>query len=105
MSWLTVALGLIREAVGTEAGREAISNVRSAIRKDAAPEGPKPASRADLESLLAEHRVQVDRNLEAVVRMLNAQNEKLTETIRRQRIWNIALAAVIVVALVIALFR
>ena len=104
MSWITVALGLIREAVGTEAGREAISNVRSAIRKDA-PEGPKPASRADLESLLAEHRVQVDRSLDAVVRMLNAQNEKLTETIRRQRIWNIALAAGIVVALLIALFR
>ena len=105
MSWLTVALGLIREAVGTEAGREVIGNVRSAIRKDAAPEGPKPASRADLESLLAEHRVQVDRSLDAVVRMLNAQNEKLTETIRRQRIWNIALAAGIVVALLIALFR
>lgn len=104
MSWLTVALGLIREAVGTDAGQEVIGNVRSAMRKET-PEGPKPASRADLESLLTEHRIQIDRSLETVVRMLNAQNEKLTETIRRQRIWNIALAAGFVVALVLALFR
>jgi hypothetical protein len=43
------------------------------MRKDAPPE-PKPASRADLETLLAEHRSQVDRNMEAVVQAINAQN-------------------------------
>jgi hypothetical protein len=104
MSWLTVALDLIREAVGTEAGQEVINNVRSAIKKEA-PEGPKLASRADLEAALAEHRIQVDRSLEAVVHALNAQNQTLTKTIRRQMVWNIALAAGLVITVLIALYR
>ncbi len=98
MSWVQVALGLIREAVGADAGQEVLNSIR----------GNAPASSAqtpDIDALLAEHRSQVDRNLEMMARMLNAQNEKLTETIRRQRIWNIVLAVGLVIAILSALLR
>jgi hypothetical protein len=103
MDWLRVALGLIREAAGTEAGREVIDNVRSAIRKDASPAAPPPPS-IDIETLIAEHRAQVDRNLEVVVQALNAQNQKLEHAVRRQRIWDIALAAGILILFVLVLW-
>ena len=45
----------------------------------------------------------MDRNMESVVQMLNLQNQKLDQMIRRQRIWNIALAAGIVIAVIVAL--
>ena len=99
MSWVRVALGLIREAVGADAGKEVLNNIRGN-----APE-PSAQTPVDIDALLAEHRAQVNRNLETMARMLNAQNEKLTETIRRQRIWNVALAAGLVIAIVAALWR
>jgi hypothetical protein len=105
MSWLKVALGLISTAVGTEAGREVISNVRSAILKDP-PSGEPPPQGLNMEtvhSLIAKHREEVDRNLESVVQMLNDRNRRLEEIVRRQRIWNIGLAAAVVIAVIIAL--
>jgi hypothetical protein len=102
MSWLRVAFNLLREAAGTQEGREVIQNVRSAMRKD--PEGGTSRTEPDIEtfqSLIAEHRNQVDRNIEAIVQMLNAQNAKLTETNRRQRMWNFALAAGIAIAIIV----
>jgi len=90
MDWLRLAFGLIRDAVETEA---------------APPPRPAPEAQTgtDIESRLAEHRAQIDRNLEAVVHMLNAQNAKLAESSRRQRIWNISLGAGLGVTLLIAL--
>lgn len=93
MDWLRVAFGLIREAVGTEAAQP-----------QQEPQGI-PREPVNLAEILAHHRAQVDRNLETMVEMLNAQNQKLTETIRRQRIWNIALAAGLVIASTIALLK
>jgi len=105
MSWLKVALGLISTAVGTEAGREVIGNVRSAIRKDPSATEPAPQglNMETVQSLIAKHREGIDRNMESVVQMLNLQNQKLDQMIRRQRIWNIALAAGIVIAVIVAL--
>jgi len=37
--------------------------------------------------------------------MLNEQNSRLTETIRRQRIWNFALAGGLVIAIILALWQ
>ena len=99
MSWLKVAFGLIREAAGTQIGQEMIQNMRSQARSKASEPGPAPLN---VEGLLAEHRLQVDRNIEAVVAMLNEQNSRLTETIRRQRIWNLALGGGLVIALIAA---
>src|SRR5262245_38287829 len=100
MSWLKVALGVIREAAGTQLGQEVIENMRSSGRNKTSEA---PTSPIDVQALLAEHRAQVDRNLEAVVAMLNEQNSRLAETIRRQRVWNFALAAGLVIALVLAI--
>lgn len=100
MSWLKVAFGLIREAAGTQLGQEVLENIRSSGRNK--PSEPTSAP-IDVEALLAEHRAQVDRNLEAIVAMLNDQNSRLAETIRRQRIWNFALAAGLVIAVILAI--
>ena len=99
MSWLKVAFGLIREAAGTQIGQEVIQNMRSPARSKASEPAAAPLN---VEALLAEHRLQVDRNLDAVVAMLNEQNSRLTETVRRQRIWNLALAGGLVIALIAA---
>jgi hypothetical protein len=109
MSWFKIAFGLIREAVATEAGQEVISKVGSAMRKE--PSGGQPPNQptgVDVEALLVEYRAQVERNLETIVHMVNAQNRQLQEINRRQRIWNISLAVGLGIAsllAVLALFR
>jgi hypothetical protein len=104
MSWFKVALGLLSTAVGTEAGREVIRNVGSAMRKDPPPPEASDA-RMDLDAvqtMITRHREEVGRNLEAVVQMLNAQNQKLEEEIRRQKRWNAVLAAGLGIAIILA---
>ena len=59
---------------------------------------------ADLGSALAKQFAVVDQSLDAVVRTLNAQNERLEKTIRRQRIWNVSLAAGVVGLFVVVLW-
>jgi hypothetical protein len=88
MNLFKLAFGLFREAAGSDIGRDVINNMRNSGRKDANPE---PA--INIEALLAEHRARVDQSLEAVVEMVNAQNRRLAEAARRQRIWNRAVAA------------
>ena len=101
MNWLRLALGLIREAAATPAGQDVIDNMRGAAKRKPAGETPEPALDVEaVEAMLAEHRSQVDRNLEAIVRMLNEQNLRLTETVRRQRIWNFGLAAGLLAVLI-----
>lgn len=100
MNWLKLAFGLIREAAGTQIGQEVIENMRSSARNTTSEPASPPLN---VEALLAEHRLQMDRNLEAIVAMLNEQNARLTETIRRQRIWNFALAGGLVIALIVAM--
>jgi hypothetical protein len=101
MNWLKLAFGLIKEAAGTEVGQEVINNVRSSIRKE--PAGPPPGPAVDIESLVAEHRAQVDRSLDAIVDKLNEQNTRLEAAVRAQRIWNYALAASVVIVLIVVL--
>ena len=101
MSWLKVAFGIIREAAGTELGQEVIDNIRSGRNRSSEPVTVAP----DVEALIAEHRQQVARNLETVVTMLNEQNVRLNEALRRQRIWNVALAAGLIVAIVLAIVK
>jgi hypothetical protein len=102
MSWLRVAFGLLREAAGTQIGQEVIQDIRSRARSK--PSGPAAApAPLNVEALLAEHRSQVDRNLEAVVAMVNEQNTRLTATVRRQRTWNLVLGCGLVIALIAAI--
>jgi hypothetical protein len=100
MSWLKLALGLIREAAGTDVGQEMINNMRSSARKESPSSGPQ---HLDVKTLLAEHRIEIDRNFEVVVARLNEQQAQIQAAIRRQRMWNLALAVGLLAALIAAL--
>ena len=92
MSWVRLALGLIREAATTEVGQEIISDLRSnKSRKRQAP--PKDAENIDRWRQAVEERISVvDRNIEMLVGMLNAQDEVILKIQKRQRVWNLVLA-------------
>src|SRR5262249_54667160 len=100
MSWLKLAFGLIREAAGTQLGQEVIGNIRSSGKDNTSETAP---IAIDVQALLAEHSARVDRNLETIVGMVNEQDSRLAATIRRQRVWNVALVAGLVVALILAI--
>jgi hypothetical protein len=98
MSWFTLALGLIKEAAGTEVGQDIINDMRPGSARDR----PKTASEAE-PSATDEWRRSVesrfgvaDRNTEMLVRMLNAQDEALIRIQKRQRIWNLSLSGAII---------
>ena len=84
--------------------RLAVELTREAMRAGSAPEREtqKPV---DLGTALSEQFAMIDRNMDSVVGTVNAHHAKLEQTIRRQRIWNIALVCGIVVAVIIALVR
>jgi hypothetical protein len=88
MNWMQLALQLTRAAmsIGDEPQRQ--------------PEAPR-----DLGEALAQQFALIDRNVEAVARMVNAQNQRLERELRRQKIWNYALTAGLVIAITIALIR
>jgi len=100
MSWLKVAFGVIREAAGTQLGQEVIENIRSSGKNKTSEPAPSPV---DVQALLAEHRAQVDQNLETVVALVNQQNSRLADTIRRQRVWNLTLAVGLAIVLILAI--
>jgi hypothetical protein len=64
------------------------------------PEPPK-----DLGEALAQQFAVIDRNFDAVGRMVNAQNQRLERELKRQKIWNYALMAGFVIAITVALIR
>jgi hypothetical protein len=90
MNWVKMGFDLIREVV--------------AATSEPAEPPPQPPPAADLTGHFARHRAEVDRNLETIVQMLNAQNERHLQTIKIQQRWNYGLtAAVIVLAILLAL--
>jgi hypothetical protein len=87
MNWMQLAIELTREAMKSGS------------------EPAKPTATTDLGTALSQQFGLIERNMDAVVRTLNAQNVKLERTIRRQRIWNYLLLAGIGAATLIALLR
>jgi len=87
MNWLQLAIELARDAMKSGA------------------EPAKPAEPTDLGTVLSQQFGLIDRNMDAIVRDLNAYNAKLERAVRRQRIWNYTLAAALVVVAVIAFLR
>ena len=87
MNWMQLALQLTRAAmsIGDEPQRQ--------------PETPR-----DLGEALAQQFALIDRNIEAVGRMVNAQNQRLERELKRQN-WNYALMAGLVIAITVALVR
>jgi hypothetical protein len=84
--------------------RLAVELTREAMRTGSAPER-EPQRPVDLGTALSEQFAMIDRNMDSVVGTLNAHYAKLEQTIRRQRVWNIVLAAGIVIAVIVALIR
>jgi hypothetical protein len=87
MNWMQLAVNLTRE-----------------VMKPSAPEPQKPAN-TDLGAALAQQFETIDRNMDAIVRALNAQNTRLEATIRRQRIWNYALTGGLLIAIIVIFVR
>ena len=89
MNWVKLAVDLAREAMSGPS----------------TPARPEVQQQADLGAALAQQFALIDRNMDAIVGSVNAQNMKLERALRRQRIWNYALAASLVAAVVVALVR
>ena len=91
MSWIRIASDLIREAIS-------VSNEASESKPQEAPPPP-----ADIVGLLHRHRVEIDKNFETVVQMLNAQNERHLHAMKIQKRWNYGLTAAVVVVTILAI--
>ena len=83
--------------------RLAIELTREAMRSGST-DLQKPAEPTDLGTALTQQFALIDRNVDSVVRTLNAHNTKLERALRRQRIWNYALTAGLVVAVALGLW-
>jgi hypothetical protein len=88
MNWMQLALQLTRAAMGID------------DEPQRQPETP-----MDLGEALTRQFALIDRNIEAVTRIVNAQNQRLERELKRQKIWNYALMAGLVIALTVALIR
>jgi hypothetical protein len=88
MNWMQLALQLTRAAMSI--GDE--------------PQ-PQPETPRDLGEALAQQFALIDRNIESVARMVNTQNQRLERELKRQKIWNYALMAGLVIAITAALIR
>jgi hypothetical protein len=89
MNWMQLALQLTRAAMSIgddEPQRQ--------------PERP-----TNLGEALAQQFALIDSNIEAVARMVNVQNQRLERELKRQKIWNYALTAGLVIAIAVALIR
>jgi hypothetical protein len=96
MSWINLALGLIREAATSEMGQDVLKDIRQARGRETPGRAPGRAQAGDVEAWMrsVEARLGVlDRNMETVVRLLNAQDAAQIRIQKRQRIWNLALGA------------
>jgi len=87
MNWMQLALQLTRAAMSIDEPHRQ-------------PETPK-----NLGEALAQQFALIDRNIEPVTRMVNAQNQRLERKLKRQKIWNYALTAGLVIAIAVALIR
>jgi len=92
MSWLTIAAGLLRDAM-------------SAPSEPPAPvqDAPPPADISGVMGILNRHRYEIDKNFETVAQMLNAQNEQHRKAIQFQRRWNYGLTAALVIVAILAI--
>ena len=86
MNWLTLAAGLLRDAMSSSSEPPA-----------AVQDAPPPADISGVMRILNQHRSEIDKNFEAVAGMLNALNERHLKAIQIQRRWNYGLTAALVI--------
>lgn len=99
MSWLRLALGLMREAASTEVGKEIISDLKESAFKTRKQDLDQMQNIDQVKEFLEERMMLVDRNIEMLVQMLNAQDETLVQIQKLQRIWNLVLMSGVLVAI------
>lgn len=92
MSWLSIAAGLLRDAMSS-----------SSEPAEPVPQAPPPTNIAEVTELLNRHRAEIDKNFEAVAAMLNAQNNRLLKAMQIQRRWNYGLTAALVIVTILAI--
>ena len=100
MSWIRLALGLIREAATTDIGQDIIRDLRSNASQKKRPAPTDAQQVTEWRSAVDERISVVDRNIEMLVQMLNAQDETFVTIQKRQRVWNLVLSGAILVALI-----
>jgi hypothetical protein len=96
MSWLSIAAGFLRDAMSSEPAPK---------QADLLPIAPQTLD--DLVGLLNQHRVEIDRNFDAVAQALAALNAGQLRAAQMQKRWNYGLAAALLITTgvaVIALF-
>lgn len=83
----------------------AVGLAREAMKGSSTPESAPAARPPDLGTALAQQFALIDRNTDAMVKMVNAQSQELKAALKRQRIWNIALAVGLIAALAVAILK
>lgn len=102
MSWVGLALGLIRDVAVSQAGQEILKDIRGNAKKQAPEPPPNTDAELELWRRAVDERLTVnEKNMAVLVEMLNAQEANLVKIQKRQRIWNLALAAGVAVAIAI----
>ena len=104
MSWVRLALGLIREAATTELGQDIIRDMRSNASQKRRPAPTDAQQVAEWRRAVDERIDVVDRNIEMLVQLLNAQDETFIKIQKRQRVWNLILSGAILLALIALTF-
>ena len=92
MSWLSIAAGLLREAMSSPS--EPVEPVQQA---------PPPANISEVMDLLNRQRSEIDKNFEAVAAMLNAQNNRHLKAMQIKRRWNYGLTAALIIVTILAI--
>lgn len=103
MSLLRLALGLIRDVATTEQGQEFIKDLRGGPGKKTRTAPAGEAEVGPWRQSVEERLTVADRNATMLAGMLNAQHEAMIRIQKRQRIWNVALAAGVLLALAVPL--
>ncbi len=103
MSWLRLALGLMREAASTEVGQDIINDLKKSAFKTRHQDLNQMQNIDQVRAFLEERMTVVDRNMEMLVQMLNAQDEALLQIQKRQLVWNLVLAGGVLVAIAVAI--
>ena len=103
MSWLRLALGLMREAASTEVGQDIIKDLKESAFKTRQQDLNQMQNIDQVRAFLEARMTVVDRNMEMLVQMLNAQDEALIQIQKRQRVWNLVLAGGVLVAIAVAI--
>ena len=103
MSWFRLALGLMREAASTQVGQDIIHDLKESAFKTRHQDLNQLQNIDQVRTFLEERMTVVDRNMELLVQMFNAQDKALIKIQQNQRVWNLVLVSGVLVAIAVAI--